>query len=116
MTKTEVKENVKKMMTAGSCCPEAKAVGEAYLKAADTDKEHAAAEALLQELKEDVTTIDEIIGFIQTDDAKQAFGEAQAAGMLDAAKKSKAAGGKWCICDACQAGGALLDHATDVLA
>ena len=34
----------------------------------------------------------------------------KAAGMAEAAKKSKADGGKYCICPACQAGGAIYDN------
>ena len=111
MTKTEIKEYVEKAMNAGSCCPELKEACAAYLK--NPGKEEAA--ALLQELKEDVCSIDNCIAFLGSDAAAQIFGDGQAA-ALKAAEASKAAGGKYCTCDACPAGGALLDNEADLLA
>ena len=62
MTKNEIREQVKLMMAAPSCCAEAKNAGAAYLKAEGTPDEKKAAKALLDELKEDVTSIDGLIG------------------------------------------------------
>ena len=63
MTKQEIKSEVEKMIAAPSCCPELKAEGEAYLKAFGTAGEKAAAESLIREMKEDVTSIDDLIAF-----------------------------------------------------
>lgn len=38
-----------------------------------------------------------------------------AAGSTEAAKKAKAAGEKYCMCPACQAGGKVLDNADAIL-
>lgn len=44
---------------------------------------------------------------------KQILGDG-ADGFVKAAEASKAAGGKYCVCPACQAGGELLDHANEL--
>lgn len=48
-------------------------------------------------------------------DAVGTSGEETAAGLLKAAKEAKAHGEKFCICDACQAGGKVLVHKEDLL-
>ncbi len=106
----DIKEKVKELINAPSCCPEAKAAGEAYLKAYGTNGQKAAAEALIAELKEDVNSVDSSIAFGESDAGKQILGDG-CDEFVEAAKKSKAKGGKYCVCDACQAGGAILDNA-----
>ncbi len=115
MTKAEYKETVQKIMEAPSCCPEAKAACQAYLDAAGTDQESAAARALVQELKEDVCSIDDCIAFLESDMGKEIYGDGQAA-AVKGAKESKAAGGKYCTCPACSNGAIILDNAADFLA
>jgi len=116
MTKNEIREQVNRMMKAPSCCAEAKNACAAYLKAEGTPEEKQAAKALLKEIKEDVTSIDGLIGLCKSAFGKEMFGEERAAAMLAAAEDAKAKGGKYCICDACQAGGALLEAEADLLA
>ena len=54
--------------------------------------------------------MDELIGLCESDMGKKLFGAEKAAGMAEAAKKSKAEGGKYCICPACQAGGSIWEN------
>jgi hypothetical protein len=115
MTKQEIKSEVEKMIVASSCCPELKAEGEAYLKAVGTSGERAAAESLIREMKEDVTSIDDLIAFVGSEEGKQVFGVDGAAKMTEAATAAKSHGEKYCICPACTAGGKLLDHEADLL-
>ncbi len=110
MTKQEAIEEVKKLVAAPSVCPEAKAAGEAYLKAVGTDGEKAAAEALLKELAEDVTSVDDLIALTESEHGVKIFGADGAKALKEQAEKAKAAGGKYCVCPACQSGGALLDN------
>lgn len=110
MTKDEIIAKVKETIEAPSCCADLKKVGAAYLKAVGTADEAKAAEALKKELKADVNSIDAVIPFFGSEDAKKLFGAAQAEGMYKAAKEAKAKGVKYCICPACTAGGVLLDH------
>ena len=110
MTRQEAIEEVKKLVAAPSCCPEAKAAGEAYLKAVGTEGEKAAAEALLSELAEDVTSVDDLIALTESEHGGSIFGADGAKALREQAEKAKAAGGRYCVCPACQAGGALLDN------
>ena len=88
------------------CNPELKAAAEAYLKAQDK----ASADALVKALVEKVNSIDETIAFAESEAGAQVFGAEAAKGLAAAAKKAKAEGGKYCICPACQAGGAIYDN------
>ncbi|MGI6721026.1 MAG: molecular chaperone Hsp90 [Anaerovoracaceae bacterium] len=115
MNKNEIIENVNKLIAAPSCCQESKAAAQAYLDALGTDKEADAARAMINQLELDVNNIDGLIALTSSDDGKKLFGEEQARSMNEAAVKAKAGGEKYCICDACQAGGALLDNKADVL-
>ncbi len=115
MTKTDLIQKVKDVIAAPSCCAEAKAAAKSYLDAIGTDGEAAAAQALIAELEEDVCSIDDLIGFVESDGGKAFFGAEKAAGMAAAAKKAQADGVKYCICPACTAGGAILDNRDVIL-
>ena len=114
MTKSEVKEIITNLMGAGSCCQELKDACKAYLDADGTDNEKACAQALIDELKEDVTSLDGLFAFLNGP-APQILGEEAVKGMLKAAEAAKAAGEKTCICDACQLGQKILDNADAIL-
>ena len=103
-------EKVNDLIAAPSCCPEAKAAGQAWLDAAGTDKEAKASEALLERVKADITPIDGLIGFVGSDAGAQVFGEENAKAMLAHAKEIKAAGAKYCDCPACAACEAILER------
>ena len=92
---------VKEVLAAPSCCAELKAAGEKWLASVGTGEQKAAADALLAELKEDVSSIDGVIGFFGSEAGKGYFGAEKAAQLLKAAQDAKAAGGKYCICGAC---------------
>lgn len=113
MTKEEVISKVKELAAAPTVCAELKKASEAYLAAAGTAKEKEASDALKKELKADVNSIDDVIPFFGSAEGEKILGKEQARKLYEAAKKAKAAGGKYCICPACQAGGALLDHESD---
>ena len=114
MDKKELIETAKKMKSAPSCCPDAqKAVG-AWIEAVGTAQEKEAAQKMIAELKEDVTTIDGLIGFAQGP-AKEVMGEEKANSLLKEAQEAKAKGEKYCTCPACQAGKVLLEHQADIL-
>ena len=100
---------VKEVIAAPSCCSELKAAAEAWLSSVGTNAQKGAAEKLLAELKEDVNSIDDVIGFFGSDAGKGYFGAEKAAELLKAAQEAKAAGGKYCICAACQAGSKLIE-------
>lgn len=73
-------------------------------------KEKKTAADLIAELEEDVTSVDDLIELTESAEGVKIFGENQAHSLNQAAREAKANGGVYCICPACQAGGALLDH------
>lgn len=97
---SELVNKIKTMIEAPSCCAELKAAGQAYLDASGTAGEAAAKEALLREIDEDITPIDALIAFAESPAGAKVFGDG-AAGMAAKAKEVKAAGGRYCFCDAC---------------
>lgn len=116
MEKKELVAAAKKMTAAPSCYGALKDAALAWADAVGTAKEAEAAKALKVQLDDCVTSIDGFIGFAGSPEGEKILGGHEAAqGALAAAKAAKAKGGKYCICDACQNGGVLLDHAADWL-
>lgn len=93
MTKEELLTCIEKTKDADSCCEELKEACEHYLTAVGTADEKAAAQALIKEAQEDVCSIDDYLGFVGSDAAKNIFGDALP-GMIEAGQKAKAAGEK----------------------
>ena len=114
-TRKFVEEKTKEILNAGSCCPELKEMAQKWLAAEGTTDEKAVTEAYLQELSEDVLPIDALISFASSEKGAEVFGAEQAKSMAEAGKASKANGGKYCICQACSAGGAILDKKNEIL-
>ncbi len=112
MNKEEITQVVRDMIGAASCCGELKAAGQKWLDAVGTDAEKAAAEALLQEIREDVAPIEHVIAFFESQQGIRIFGEERAQSMAAHAREVKAQGGKWCDCPACAAGLKILDNAS----
>lgn len=110
MTRQEAIEEVKKLAEAPSVCAEAKQAAETYLSAVGTETEKKTAAELIAELEEDVTSVDDLIELTESAEGVKIFGEDQAHSLNQAAREAKANGGVYCVCPACQAGGALLDH------
>lgn len=100
MIKQELLEEIKKLIAAPMCNPELRAKAEAYLKAQDK----ASADELIKALETYVNSLDESLGFIESEAGKKVFGEQQAAEMAEFCRKRKAEGEKFCTCPACQAG------------
>lgn len=112
MNKIELTRTVKEMIAAPSCCRELKDAGQNYLNALGTDAEKAATAALLQELKDDVSTLDQTIPFFESELGTQIFGAERARAMAAHACEIKAQGAKWCDCPACAAGVKILENAS----
>ncbi len=106
MTKQEILAKVNELIAAPSCNPAVKSAAEAYLKAQDK----ASADALVKVLEAEVCTVDELIGLCESENGKKFFGAEKAAGMAEAAKKSKTEGNKYCLCPACQAGAKIWEN------
>ncbi len=106
MTKQEILAKVNELIAAPSVCADVKKAAEAYAKSQDKDT----AAALVKILEAEVCTVDELIGLCESENGKKFFGAEKAVGMVEAAKKSKAAGNKYCICPACQAGAVIWEN------
>ena len=98
LSREEVIAEVKKLAEARSVYAGLKEKAEHFLRAAGTAEEHASFHKLVEELKGDVLTIDQVIGFMDSPDGVKVFGE----------KKAQELGEDTCICPACQAGKAIL--------
>ena len=64
-------------------------------------------DSLLNMLDKYVSSLDETIGFAESDMGKKVFGEERAAEMVKLGRELKAKGEKYCFCPACQAGAAI---------
>ena len=105
---------VKELAAASSVCPEAKEAAEKYIAAYGTADQAAAAAALKKELEEDVGSIDDLLAFAGSAHGAEVLGADNAKQMAEAGKAAKAKGERYCICPACQAGGAILDNADEL--
>lgn len=112
MTRAELVEYAKKVVAAGSCCAELKEIGTKWI---ENPEDAALTKQFVEELREDVTSIDGLIGFTASEAGKKVFGEEAATKMHAAAEDAKKKGAKYCICDACTNGGVILDHAAELL-
>ena len=108
LSSEEVIAEVKKLREAPSVYAGLKEKAEHFLRAAGTAEEHASFHKLVEELKGDVLTIDQVIGFMDSPEGVKIFGEKKAQELAAAAKKAKEQGEDTCICPACQAGKAIL--------
>lgn len=108
LSREEVIAEVKKLREAPSVYAGLKEKAEHFLRAAGTAEEHASFHKLIEELKGDVLTIDQVIGFMDSPEGVKVFGEKKAQELAAAAKKAKEQGEDTCICPACQAGKAIL--------
>ncbi len=103
-------EKVKAMIAVDYCDADLKAAGQAWLDTYNDGKANAeATKKLVAELEASVMTLDQNIEFTGSDAGKQMFGAEQAAAMNAHAKELKAAGKKYCDCEACTLGAEILE-------
>lgn len=110
-----VKEQARALIAAPSVCKEAKAAAEKWLAAVGTENEKAETAAFVKELEEDLETIDQLIGFVDSPLCKQLFGEEKAAAFAAHAHELKENGAKYCDCPACVACANILSHKEELL-
>ena len=103
---TEVRKIVEAPMTYAGL----KEKAESFLGAVDTAEEKTSFHALLEEIKSDVLTIDQLISFTGSPDGAALLGAQKAGEYHVAAKKAKEQGETTCICPACQACKAVLEN------
>lgn len=103
-----VVEKTKELIAAPSCSQEAKDAANAWLDAVGTQKEEEETKKYMTELKEDLVTIDGLIGFAGSEMGEKVFGAEKAKEVKAHAEEIKAAGAKYCDCPACQPVEAIL--------
>ena len=107
MSTNKVVEKIKELIVAPRCYSGLKTIAQEYLVAVGTATEKTAGEKIVNELEENVETIDELIDFLNSDMGAQILG-AQA-------KKINVSGGKYCFSLACTAGKAMLDMKDEIM-
>ena len=108
LDRSAVIDEVQKLADAPSVYEGLKAKAEAFLGVVDTPQEKSAFRTLMDEIKSDVLTIDQLIGFTESPDGTAVFGAQKAGELAAAAKQAKEQGEDTCICPACQAGKKIL--------
>lgn len=101
MDKQVLIEKLQAMTAARSCCAELKAATQAYFDALGTADEKSAAQNLIAEIEEDITTVDDLVPFAHSEIAVQIFGAEGAKKFAAHADELKASGAKYCDCGAC---------------
>ena len=104
-----VVEQTHRLVEGFSCSGEAKEAAQAWLAALGTDREAEETRKYVQELEEDLVTVDQLIAFAESDEGRQVFGAEAAPGVAAHGREIKAAGAKYCDCPACAAAAAILE-------
>lgn len=103
------------LMSAPSCCAEAKLVAQNWIDSVGTDNEKEQTQKLITELEKDIVTIDELITFASSEGGIQVFGEEIAKNIVDHAKEIKEAGAKYYDCPACTSALAIIEKKEEFL-
>ena len=109
MTKEQMLEKTKIIVNAPSCYAELKTAGNDWINSIGKNDENEKYDKYIAMLKDCVSSIDDCLAFSETDMCKQIYGEEGAKQLHENSIKSKEAGVKYCLCDACKNGGEILD-------
>lgn len=96
------------MAASPSCCPELKAEVKKYLKALGTKREKVATEELIDEIKADIVPLEQLLIFVHSNHAIEAFGVEGAKKFAENAEALRQNGAKCCNCKACTLGLEIL--------
>ena len=116
MNKQTLIGKIQDMAAAYSCCAELKQAVAAYLAAVGTADEKSAAQALIAEIEEDITTVDNLVAFAHSQHAVDIFGADGQKKFAAHADELKAGGAKYCDCPACARGLEILANKEILLA
>ncbi len=104
-----------KVLLSNWCCDELKEAAQAWIDSIGTDKEKEAGKEYVLELQDSIVTVDGMLAFLPTDEAKAKFGEETANKFYEHAKDLKAQGVANCDCPACTAASAVLELKDEIL-
>lgn len=102
-----VTQKTNELLAVEWCCEELKVEANNWLAAVGTANEHEATVKYLQELSEDVMTVDQLAELVETGKLPAEFGAHVA--------ELKAAGALYCDCDACAPGAEILAKKDELL-
>lgn len=97
------------------CCDELKEAAQTWIDSIGTDKEKEAGKKYVLELQDSIVTVDGVLAFLPTDEAKAKFGEETASKFYEHAKELKTQGIANCDCPACTAASAVLEVKDEIL-
>lgn len=104
-----------KVLLSNWCCDELKKAAQAWLDSIGTDEEKEAGKEYVLELQDSIVTVEGMLAFLPTDEAKAKFGEETANKFYEHAKDLKAQGVANCDCPACTAASAVLELKEEIL-
>lgn len=104
-----------KALLSNWCCNALKEAAWNWLDSIGTDKEKEARKKYVLELQDSIVTVDGMLAFLPTDEAKAKFGEETANRFYEHAKDLKAQGVANCDCPACTAASAVLELKDEIL-
>ena len=105
---TDAKEKIEEKRAAAKEAADNTAEDFATAAEGINEEEKALQDELVAQLKEGINTVDDLLETFGSEDAKEKFGEEFAAKMKAHAEELKAAGEKFCDCDACVKARAIL--------
>lgn len=104
-----------KVLLSDWCCDELKEAAQTWLDSIGTDKQKEAGERYVAELQDSIVTVEGMLAFLPTEEAKAKFGEEIANEVYEHAKVLKAKGIANCDCPACTAASAVLELKEEIL-
>lgn len=104
-----------KALLSNWCCNALKEAAQNWLDSIGTDKEKEAGKKYVLELQDSIVTVDGMLAFLPTDEAKAKFGEETANNFYEHAKDLKAQSIVNCDCPACTAASAVLELKDEIL-
>lgn len=104
-----------KVLLSNWCCDELKVAAQTWLDSIGSDKQKEAGERYVAELQESIVTVEGMLAFLPTEEAKEKFGEETANKFYEHAKELKAQGIANCDCPACTAASAVLELKDEIL-
>lgn len=104
-----------KILLSDWCCDELKEAGQVWLNSIGTEKQKEAGERYVAELQDSIVSVEGMLAFLPTAEAKAKFGEETANKFYEHAKELKAQGIVNCDCPACTAASAVLELKEEIL-
>lgn len=104
-----------KVLLSNWCCDELKEAAQAWLDSIGTDKQKDVGERYVAELQDSIVSVEGMLAFLLTEEAKVKFGEETANKFYEHAKELKAQGIVNCDCPACTAASAVLELKEEIL-